>query len=579
MDERTYTIGDTQYWRRSGKTYKWTEAEGRVEISEDEYMKAISGGTGESPKPTSSKEDKSKPRKVEKPENYQKAPSEDLALLAKDGDKKAEEEIISRYIPLVHKIANKYFIRGGDKDDLVQDGMIGVWDAIKGYDEIRNGDFTKYLGMAIDNRLKVSVRADNTGKNSIINQATSMDTQIDNGEGEGRTLGDTLGSKGPSIEEDYLGREGARKLMDFMKSLPSKERDVIFRFVNGSNLREIAADTGMSYKSVENALMRARNKIKEFRAMNEARKLKEGQADNIRITFRKKKEDVDESSFEYGGKVYKSKWGKYSCDGRPISKEDYHHVAKMLWMNKDDSIFQKHSNETVDRLTQLHTFIEGLEYDQSYEISRDTRNHLPRIDKDNKEDRIKSIMEDVKCDELIASQINRIFSEYTDLQKDKFTDEETELLNLYLSNAPVYNSIPLYRGIGFMEAIQDQMEAYDIFKNLKVGDPVVFRGITSVTSNPDVAINFADANGEKFVYMIFTKNLSAVSIDHLTSIDVAEEECLYKQDAPMVVKKIEEIGNSVYVQIEERDLSEDISIGEYTVLPINGTLHLKQYKE
>lgn len=60
LDERTYTVGDTQYWKRGGKCYKWTEGGGRQECSEDDYMKAISGGKDEAPKPTEPSKDASK---------------------------------------------------------------------------------------------------------------------------------------------------------------------------------------------------------------------------------------------------------------------------------------------------------------------------------------------------------------------------------------------------------------------------------------------------------------------------------------------------------------------------------------
>lgn len=574
IDEKTYTIGGVQYWKRSGKCYRWTEADGRSEISDDEYIKAI---TSSDVKSTSSTKDVSKkvePKHVEAPKDYKKAPAEDLAVLANQGDKTAEEEVITRYQPLIHKIANKYFIHGGDHDDLVQDGNIAVWEAIKGYDPSRNNDFTKFLSMAIDNRMKVSVRDDNTGKASVLNQASSMDVAANGGDGgddEGRTLGETLPSKGPSIEDDYLGREGAEKLTNFMRGLPDKEREAIFRLVSGMKPAEIAEDMGVSYKTVENAIMRARNKIREFKAMNESRKLTESQHDD----------DLDESSFDYDGYTYTSKWGNYYKGKDQITQEEYHQAADLFKQSnpETDNVFTKASVDTITRMDTLKEFLKGLSFDTSYEIARDTRPHLPKIDPDDVDARIASIKSDIKCDDEKAKLINTAISNYTRTDQSKLTDAETYAINEYLCEAPVYNTIPLYRGMGFMDAFQDQVAAYESFKGMEPGDYLKLRGITSASSNMDVATNFSDANGEKYVIIVITKNLSAVSIEHLCASRYNEGECLYMVDAPLMVIKKMLTNDTVYLQVEEQDtqvITEDISQGAHVVdMNVGRTLHPK----
>ena len=100
-----------------------------------------------------------------------------------------------------------------------------------------------------------------------------------------RSSSDALASKELSPEEKYMGKDGAEKLMNFMKNeLAPKERDVIFRFINGSTISEIAEDLGVSYKSVENAIGRVRYKIKDFKSKNESKKIRESK----RITFKLK---------------------------------------------------------------------------------------------------------------------------------------------------------------------------------------------------------------------------------------------------------------------------------------------------
>lgn len=264
--ERTYTVGDTQYWKRAGKYYSWSEAGGRKEISQDEYFKALAGG--EEGPPTVKKE----PPKINRKE-YPKASDEDLATLASSGDSYATDIIIRRYEPLVRKLSNKYFLKGGDNDDLVQNGLIGMWDAIKNYDSSKNDNFKKYIAGAIDKRLKSAVRSDDTQKNQFMNTASSMDAHGDSEEGEGRSYNDTLASDDMNPEEQAIDSENTNKLLDFMrKELAPKERDAIFRFINGATISEIAEEMGVSYKSVENAIARARWKIQDFKSKKDESK-------------------------------------------------------------------------------------------------------------------------------------------------------------------------------------------------------------------------------------------------------------------------------------------------------------------
>lgn len=580
LSERTYTIGDTQYWKRNGKFLSWTESGGRKEISEEDYMKALSGSAN-APISTKSKPPK---RIVDKPSNYKEAPFEDLAILAQQGDKDAEESIISRLEPLVHKLSNKYFLKGGDHDDLVQDGMIGLWDAIKEYDENENNNFFKYASMAIDSRLKNSVRSDSAGKNEPLNTYASFDTpkSSDGSSDSDRTLGDTYASKSLSPEEEYLGRDGASKLMNFMKNdLKGKERDAIFRFINGKSIQEIADDTGMSYKSVENALMRARNKIREFRTSNESKSvkfdgklLKEERA-LLESIIRK----LDETEFTYKGSVYKSAFGRYTKDGEPITKSDYHKARQALISSEDkpgsfDYILNMPAKIAAKKIDDLNSFVKELSYDKKYNINRNVRPHLEKIDKENIKERVSQIMKDTGFSRDEAFRVNSLISEYTSLKPPKIIGKDKELLDRYLDTVPVYKGIPLYRGMGFKSSIPEDIEIYNKFKNLEVGDSVQFIGYTSFSSNEDVALNFAESNGDYQVFIVNTRNLSGVSVDHLASTNYDEGECLYKKEARMIVKDKQIKGNSVYIQVSEESIDEDINNDNIILLDVEGSMCL-----
>lgn len=574
LNEKTYTINGVQYWKRNGKFCKWTEKMGRIEIPEEEYLQALASmNTGATP----SKEDVSKKERkpVEVPKNYKEAKPEDLALLAKEGNKKAEEEIIKRYQPLVHKIANKYFIQGGDHDDLVQDGMIAVWEAIQGYDPDRVNNFTSFLSTAINNRMKICIRDDNTEKTSMLNGATSMDATATGGDGsddEGRTLGETLPSKGPSIEEDMLGKEGAKRITDFIRNLPEKERLAISGVVEGKKIPEIAEELGVSYKTVENAVMRARNKIRDYMKMEESRKLrlKENNEHD---------DDLDESSFDYDGVTYTSKWGIYYKGKDEITRDEYHQAMDLYNQSNVDkeNLFNKGSNDTVDRANRFKEFYQNCKV-VSYEIERDTRGHLPRIDKDDKGLRVSCIQDEIGCDEDTAKLINKAISEYTAVDQCKLDDAAMMAINTYIEKGKVYNAVPLFRGMGFKRAYQDDEKYYNDYVNIQVGDYLPLWGIASTTSNPDVCCNFGDSNGEMYVLIVITKNLSGVSIDHLTSSRYKEGEVLFTKDTKFKVIRKEVDDDTVYLEVQEVDkLEEDISIApDAHVVDQNVGLHKPQ---
>lgn len=583
LNEKTYTINGVQYWKRMGKFCKWTEQMGRVEISEDEYLQALASM---STKATPSTKDVSKkePRKVEEPKNYKEAKPEDLVILAKNGNKKAEEEILKRYQPLVHKIANKYFIQGGDHDDLFQDGMIAVWEAIQGYDEEKNDNFNKFLGMAIDNRLKVSVRDNNTNKASVLNQATSMDvtaTGGDGGDDEGRTLGETLPSKGPSIEEDMLGKEGANRLTDFIKNLPEKERLAITGIVDGKKISEVAEDLGVSYKTVENAVMRARNKIRDYMKMEESRKRS---SELERVNEGTHDDDLDESSFDLDGITYTSKWGVYYRGKSEITKDEYHQAMdqyKNLKVEDDEgNLFNASNDTTIDRVDRFKEFYKSGKY-EDYSIDRDTRGHLAKIDKDDKASRVNQIKADINCDNDKAEMINDVISTYTAVDSSKITGEQTYALEEYISKAPVYDKVPLFRGMGFKKAYQDDDTYFDQYKEMNVGDRLPLIGITSTTSNPDVACNFAEANGENLVMIVISKNLSGVSIDHLVTSRYNEGEVLFSKDTNFKVVRKDVTDDTIYLEVQEvEELGEDINVGAHVVdQDMGNTLKPEEFNE
>ena len=190
--------------------------------------------------------------------------------------------------------------------------MIGVWDAIKTYNPDK-GDLHKHIANTIDRKLKDAIRSANTQNRQKDTYATSTDATVKGKDGgDDKSVGDTIASKDQSPEEEYIGNEGAKQLMNFMNNeLGGKERDAILRFINGMKIPEIAEEMGVSYKTVENALMRARNKIRQYR--------EEYMSESVEYDLERGLSEIEED-FDLDGTNYSSHFGTYYKDGEEIDR-------------------------------------------------------------------------------------------------------------------------------------------------------------------------------------------------------------------------------------------------------------------
>lgn len=211
--------------------------------------------------------------------DYEKYSRDELIKLAQEGDQLATEYLINSHKDFLSMMSRKYIMAGNDGDDIEQIAAIAFWDAINSYNPKKNGDFEAYAGMIIKRKLTDELRKDNAEKRQINHTASSLDEPIAGDEDAG-SLADKIPVSKYSAEEAYLGSEGAREILRFMKNtLSDAERDVIKRYISGYKVSEIAEETGMKYKSVENAIMRVKNKLADYmrNSYDESKKLTEAE--------------------------------------------------------------------------------------------------------------------------------------------------------------------------------------------------------------------------------------------------------------------------------------------------------------
>lgn len=183
---------------------------------------------------------------------------EALCRRVSQGDRMAEEVLVTRYHRLVRAITRPYFLTGGDSDDLIQEGMMGLMMAVREFDGSKEASFRTFAEVCIRNRMFSALRAASREKHSPLNQSISIEAPFFDSNSYA-TVSGHVSSCDP--EELLLLREKAEH--DFVRinqQLSSMERSVLSLYLDGLTYGEIAKVLKKPPKSVENAVQRIRRK-------------------------------------------------------------------------------------------------------------------------------------------------------------------------------------------------------------------------------------------------------------------------------------------------------------------------------
>ncbi len=185
---------------------------------------------------------------------------EELAGLAQKGDTNAEIELFNRYRNTITKYSRGFYLIGGDVEDLIQEGMIGLYKAIKGYNHKKEAAFSTFAHICIKRQIQSAVRNASTQKNLVLSSALPI-TDEDNDE-----LGIFLISDGLSPEQVLANKQLYFELkQEFAKELSLLENKVLKLYLQGLSYQQIADKTGQTKKSIDNALSRIKKKISQIR--------------------------------------------------------------------------------------------------------------------------------------------------------------------------------------------------------------------------------------------------------------------------------------------------------------------------
>ncbi len=202
--------------------------------------------------------------------DYDSMTDETIVEIARTGDIDAQEYLINKYKNYVRAKARTYFLLGGDKEDLIQEGMIGMYKAIRDFRSDKLSSFRAFAELCITRQIITAIKTATRQKHIPLNSYVSLNKPIYD-EDSDRTLLDVItGNKVTDPEELIISREEFSEIEEKMgELLSSLEWKVLMYYLEGKSYQEIAEDLGRHVKSIDNALQRVKRKLEKYLADRE----------------------------------------------------------------------------------------------------------------------------------------------------------------------------------------------------------------------------------------------------------------------------------------------------------------------
>jgi RNA polymerase sporulation-specific sigma factor len=187
-----------------------------------------------------------------------------IVLRARNGDSVAMDALIRRYTGFVRLKASSYFLAGGDSDDLIQEGLIGLYKAVRDFRTDKETSFRSFAELCVTRQIITAIKTATRFKHAPLNTYVSFSHTPAGQEGEGEcTLGDAL--PGPGVHEPsvmVISTEELQSLVFTLGSgLSSLEADALRLYLEGSSYEDMAEKLECDTKTIDNALQRVKRKI------------------------------------------------------------------------------------------------------------------------------------------------------------------------------------------------------------------------------------------------------------------------------------------------------------------------------
>jgi RNA polymerase sporulation-specific sigma factor len=192
---------------------------------------------------------------------------EDLVALAAAGDDLALAELLDRFKPQVRAKARTYFLAGGDRQDVIQEGMIGLYKAVRDYDRSKHPSFRHFADLCVTRQVITAVKAATRRKHSPLNAYVPLDGPSAGREDDGDASGamHELADERDDPSEHITSAAELAALREFCLAVLSElETEVLVRYVAGESYAVIATELGRHTKAIDNAVQRIKRKLEGY---------------------------------------------------------------------------------------------------------------------------------------------------------------------------------------------------------------------------------------------------------------------------------------------------------------------------
>ena len=193
--------------------------------------------------------------------NYNEISDEDLIEIIKSGDKDALEFLISKYKELVNMKVSKFFMIGAEREDIVQEGLIGLFKAVKCFKKDKQNSFKTFANLCIERQLITAIKSSNRQKHMPLNSYLSLNTTAYEDDEDSNLL-DIFDAHQMEDPLETITKQEYYKTVEnaIDKSLSDFEKQVLNRYIQGESYMKIAEKLDTPVKSIDNAIQRIRKK-------------------------------------------------------------------------------------------------------------------------------------------------------------------------------------------------------------------------------------------------------------------------------------------------------------------------------
>ena len=200
----------------------------------------------------------------ERYEKYLSMSDDDVVVLAQQGDGEALEFLLDKYKNFVRGRARSYFLVGADHEDIVQEGMIGLYKSIRDFKPDKQSSFRAFAELCVKRQIITAIKTATRQKHVPLNSYVSLNKPL-YGEESDRTLLDVIEGRVTNPEELFIGQEDMSHIQEQIGTVLSDlEQQVLSAFLDGKSYQEIAEMLGRHVKSIDNALQRVKRKLTHF---------------------------------------------------------------------------------------------------------------------------------------------------------------------------------------------------------------------------------------------------------------------------------------------------------------------------